>query len=77
MRSLLLSLFACLLLAGCAGGPKTYVFPPQAQIQQLEPGSDGQWRIALFQNTPAQFHGRPEAAEALTDELRAAFKSRM
>ena len=38
---------------------------------------DGQWRVALFHNTPAQFHGRPEAAEALTDELRAAFKSRM
>ena len=47
MRSLLLSLIACLLLAGCAGGPKTYVFPPQARIQQLEPGSDGHWRIAL------------------------------
>jgi uncharacterized protein (TIGR02246 family) len=31
---------------------------------------DGQWRIALFQNTPAQFHGRPEASEALTEELR-------
>ncbi len=31
---------------------------------------DGQWRIALFQNTPAQFHGRPELAEALTEELR-------
>jgi uncharacterized protein (TIGR02246 family) len=31
---------------------------------------DGQWRITLFQNTPAQFHGRPELAEALTDELR-------
>lgn len=29
-----------------------------------------QWRIALFQNTPAQFHGRPEMAEALTGELR-------
>ena len=28
------------------------------------------WRIALFQNTPAQFHGRPELAQALTDELR-------
>jgi uncharacterized protein (TIGR02246 family) len=27
-------------------------------------------RIALFQNTPAQFHGRPELAEALTNELR-------
>lgn len=26
-------------------------------------------RIALFQNTPAQFHGRPELAEALTREL--------
>jgi uncharacterized protein (TIGR02246 family) len=31
---------------------------------------EGQWRIALFQNTPAQFHGRPELVEALTDELR-------
>jgi hypothetical protein len=28
------------------------------------------WRIALLQNTPAQYHGRPEAAEALTAELR-------
>lgn len=25
---------------------------------------------ALFQNTPAQFHGRPELAESLTAELR-------
>ncbi len=24
-------------------------------------GRDGRWRIALFQNTPAQFHGRPGA----------------
>jgi uncharacterized protein (TIGR02246 family) len=31
---------------------------------------DGRWRIALLQNTPAQFHGRPELAQALTDELR-------
>ena len=30
----------------------------------------GKWRIALFQNTPAQFHGRPELAQALTEELR-------
>jgi uncharacterized protein (TIGR02246 family) len=27
------------------------------------------WRISLFQNIPAQFHGRPELAEALTREL--------
>ena len=31
---------------------------------------EGKWQIALFQNTPAQFHGRPEAVEALTEELR-------
>jgi uncharacterized protein (TIGR02246 family) len=31
---------------------------------------DGHWRIALFQNTPAQYHGRPELAEQLTNELR-------
>jgi uncharacterized protein (TIGR02246 family) len=30
---------------------------------------DGQWRIALFQNTPAQFHGRPELVQQLTKEL--------
>jgi len=28
------------------------------------------WQIALFHNTPAQLHGRPEAAAALTEELR-------
>ena len=27
------------------------------------------WKIYLFQNTPAQFHGRPEKVEALTKEL--------
>jgi hypothetical protein len=31
---------------------------------------DDRWRIALFQNTPAQFHGRPHLSEALTEELR-------
>jgi uncharacterized protein (TIGR02246 family) len=31
---------------------------------------DGNWKIILYHNTPAQFHGRPELAEALTEELR-------
>lgn len=31
----------------------------------------GQWAIALYQNTPAQFHGRPQLVESLTAELRA------
>jgi uncharacterized protein (TIGR02246 family) len=30
------------------------------------------WRIALFQTTPEAFHGRPEASESLTAELRQA-----
>lgn len=28
------------------------------------------WQIQLFQNTPAQYHGRPEQVEAHTEELR-------
>jgi uncharacterized protein (TIGR02246 family) len=32
--------------------------------------SEGNWRIQLFQNTPAQFHGRPELVEQMTEELR-------
>jgi uncharacterized protein (TIGR02246 family) len=31
---------------------------------------DGRWRIEVFQNTPAAFHGRPELSEKLTEELR-------
>jgi len=30
---------------------------------------DGCWEIALFQNTPAQFHGRPDLVQSLTEEL--------
>lgn len=29
-----------------------------------------EWRIALYQNTPAAFHGQPERSQALTEELR-------
>jgi len=28
------------------------------------------WQIELFQNTPAQLHGRPELVEQMTEELR-------
>lgn len=36
-------------------------------ITAIKKGND--WEIDLFQNTPAQFHGRPEMVEALTKEL--------
>lgn len=32
---------------------------------------DGEWRVVLFQTTPAQFHGRPELVAEMTEELRA------
>ena len=31
---------------------------------------DGQWRILLLQTTPAQFHGRPDLVQQMTEELR-------
>jgi uncharacterized protein (TIGR02246 family) len=35
---------------------------------------EGKWRIALFQNTPAAFHGRPELSEQLSADLRHALQ---
>jgi hypothetical protein len=32
--------------------------------------SGNQWQIVLYQNTPTQFHGRPQLIEHLTYELR-------
>ena len=34
----------------------------------------GDWRIGMFQNTPAKFDGRPQDAKKLTEELRAAHR---
>ena len=31
---------------------------------------EGTWRIELLQTTPAQFHGRPDLIERMTEELR-------
>ncbi len=42
-----------------------------AQALVAERDGDGAWRVVLYQNTPAQYHGRPDAAERLTAELRA------
>jgi len=30
---------------------------------------DGRWQLVLYQNTPAQFHGRPDLVAAMTAEL--------
>jgi uncharacterized protein (TIGR02246 family) len=36
----------------------------------------GDWKISLFQNTPAAFHGRADLVKQLTEELRAKLKER-
>ena len=36
----------------------------------------GAWKIALFQNTPAAFHQRPDAVKKLTEELRAKLREK-
>lgn len=44
---------------------------PQANAHQtvVAAVTDDEWRIELFQNTPAQFHGRPELVNEMTAEL--------
>jgi uncharacterized protein (TIGR02246 family) len=41
----------------------------QSLLVQKFPGG---WRIVHYQNTPAQFHGRPALVEQMTEELRRA-----
>ena len=50
---------------------QTDINPERNAMQSLVAAyANNHWRIALFQNTPARFDGRPELAEALTQELR-------
>ena len=46
--------------------PATNAIQSVVAIQEREG-----WRVALFQNTPAQFHGRPHLVEQMTAELQA------
>jgi uncharacterized protein (TIGR02246 family) len=49
---------------------KNEINPGTNAVQTLVATFDnGTWRISLFQNTPAQFHGRPELVENMTREL--------
>jgi len=58
-------------VAGMVPRGKSDINPAVNAIQSLiATKKQGRWRIALFQNTPAAFHGRPELSEQLTEELR-------
>ncbi len=49
---------------------QTELNPNVNALQTMIAVNDGEWRITVFQNTPAQFHGRPELVEQMTAELR-------
>jgi len=59
-------------VAGMVPPGKSDIDPTLNAVQSLVTAKapDGELRIALFQTTPAQFHGRPELVQQLTDELR-------
>jgi hypothetical protein len=55
---------------------KTDINPEVNAVQTLVAARRGSvWQVALFQNTPAAFHGRPDDAKALTEELSRTLKS--
>jgi uncharacterized protein (TIGR02246 family) len=57
-------------VAGMIPPGQAEVNPKVNAIQSLVAQQEGaHWRIQLFQNTPAAFHGRPQAAADLTAEL--------
>jgi uncharacterized protein (TIGR02246 family) len=57
-------------VAGMYSPAKPEINPQTNAIQSLVAvKKGGTWAIALFQNTPAQFHGRPDLSEALTKEI--------
>jgi uncharacterized protein (TIGR02246 family) len=57
-------------MAGMFPPGKNEINPATNAIQSLlAVKKQGKWQIEFFQNTPAQFHGRPELSEALTKEL--------
>lgn len=58
-------------VSGMVPPGKTELNPAVNAIQTLIAAKmEGQWYIALFQNTPAQFHGRQEESDKLTEELK-------
>jgi uncharacterized protein (TIGR02246 family) len=59
-------------IGGTIMAGQTDIDPERNSIQTIVAMKDnkGKWRLAAFQNTRAQYFGRPEQAQALTEELR-------
>jgi uncharacterized protein (TIGR02246 family) len=62
-------------VAGMVPPNKTDINPDVNAVQTMVAARRGSaWQVALFQNTPAAFHGRPNDAKALCEELRGVLK---
>lgn len=60
-----------LAVVGMVASGATDISPQVNAIQTMTAiVEEGKWRVALLQNTPAAFHGRPELAEQLSADLR-------
>src|SRR5215217_5275449 len=63
-------------IAGLVPPGQTAINPETNSHQTVvAEAQDGQWMIVLFQNTPAQFHGRPSLVQNMTRELQAVANS--
>ena len=61
--------------AGMVPPGKVDIDPEMNAVQLMVAArKGGKWEIALFQNTPAAFHGKPELTKQLTEELRAVLR---
>jgi uncharacterized protein (TIGR02246 family) len=57
-------------IAGMVMAGHSEINPQLNSIQRLVfVKRDKEWRVAALQNTPAQFHGRPDEVQTLTEEL--------
>ena len=63
--------------AGMVPPGKDDINPDMNAVQSLIAArKSGKWEIALFQNTPAAYHGRPELSKKLCEELRAVLREK-
>jgi len=62
--------------AGMVPPGKDELNPDRNAVQSMVAARKGaKWEIALFQNTPAVYDGRPELSKKLTEELRAVLRA--
>jgi uncharacterized protein (TIGR02246 family) len=63
--------------AGMVPPGKDDINPERNAVQSLVAArKSGKWEIALFQNTPGVYDGRPELSKALCEELRAVLRQK-